>query len=1100
MIITSLFLVVCCVSFASVHQWNVTSDGLWSDTNNWDSPQIPSLSSSVILSSQTVAVTVTLDSDVTISSLTLSSNVELLFTDSSTLTVSDSLIIKGGNLSSDHASPLSYSSVKALLVDASNPITFSSHKLIVTDLFDWKRGSIDLHGFSELVLVNSTSASLNTSHFPLSSDLLHVWGFNSEGHLGGGLQESSHGISPESYTLPDSIRHASLGRIHSMILLINGDVYTAGSNTYGELGFNGDGRNIHGKIDLSHIIQILSSQHSSFALNISGSVYSWGRNDHGQLGLGDLTERNIPTLIPNLNNVKQIAGRHSTTFALTRDGQVFGWGSESNGILCSENSGIMESPSQIEYLQNIKFIAAGIASFFIKEDGSTLTCGRKLGTTDETQPPFTHFTSHIEFIFIDTLLNHALGIDVNQKLWSWGRNNWGQLGTGGTSNSSIPVPVTNIGNVITAAAGWDHSVAVDVNNDVWSWGTSFSNNLGRITHTDEDKWTPDIIPYFEDKKVSGISVYSRSNFAFKSVPVVVYSMESSSNNGVLIFEENNSLSRSVNDNGLQQFNLISLPVFLSGSLNLSSDSFFFLSEFNLNGLLSISSPMETFFNSISFGASECSTLSLESNVFVETLYWYCGTIEGVGELKVNTLVFCSSNPELKLSRIYIGKMMTFGFNVELNLTNDLLLSINGVIEVPQMSFCSDFDVHVTFGGNFKLVNTSLTLRVVSHINSNIDLDRNSKIQFISSSSTLGSDLLLFLYYDWSNSPSGNDLSGNNNNVLEVSGTQWNSDGYYEFESFTDTLNIPNIPGKFGWESATIALSIWFDSDTTSKFGFSTDPSGCGLLIGDQLSFGDVTIEDLSIPRNQWISLIVTTDHNGAQMYINGALIASVNGKYDCDEVADFFPLGSVYYKSGNDWVPSSDQFFKGRIRRVAVFSEKLSEIEVKALSQTQLVSLTQIFGDGSMIIENSSFLVNSLSTLSLNSLYSYNSTLFIVSSAFFGVVNTVAKEDSTIEIHGRFLSSDFFLPNLELESSSFISTTLELHIDVLSLSNSDFSCDCYLEALVIYWFDGILTLSKAKVNVINLYGDEKVLRVASLTITDEVFLIILLHYIQIILN
>ncbi|KAL0245186.1 hypothetical protein GEMRC1_009266 [Eukaryota sp. GEM-RC1] len=516
--------------------------------------------------------------------------------------------------------------------------------------------------------------------------------------------------------------------------------------------------------------------------------------------------------------------------------------------------------------------------------------------------------------------------------------------------------------------------------------------------------------------------------------------------------------------------------------------------------MSINSPVENLFTLLFLGASECSTLSLESNVFVETLYWYCGTIEGVGELKVNTLVFCSSNPELKLSRISIGKMMMSELNVELKLTNDLIFSVNGIIEIAQLSFYSDLDVNLTLSGNIKLVNTSLNLCVDSHINSKIQLDQSSKIQIISSSSTLGFDLSLFLYYDWSESSSGNDLSGNNNNVLEVSGAQWNSDGYYQFKTSTDVIKIPNIPGKIGWESATVAFSIWFDTDTTIRFGFGTNHSGCGLVIGDQLSFGDVTIEDLSIPRNQWISLIVTTDHSGAQMYINGALSASVNGKYDCDEFADFFPLGSVYYKSGNDWVPSSDQFFKGRIRRVVVFTQKLADIEVKSLSETQLGSLTQLIGDGNLVIQNSSLLVNSLSTMGLNSLYSFNSSLFIVSSALFGVVNTVAKGGSTIEIHGRFLSTDFFLPNLELDYSSFTSTTLKLHFDVLSLSSGDFISDSYLEASVIYWYAGSLSLHEGKVNVINLYGDDKVLLVESLTITDEVFLIILLHYIQIFIN
>ena len=34
---------------------------------------------------------------------------------------------------------------------------------------------------------------------------------------------------------------------------------------------------------------------------------SFGRNDDGELGLGDNIDKNVPTLIPNLNNVTSIS-------------------------------------------------------------------------------------------------------------------------------------------------------------------------------------------------------------------------------------------------------------------------------------------------------------------------------------------------------------------------------------------------------------------------------------------------------------------------------------------------------------------------------------------------------------------------------------------------------------------------------------------------------------------------------------------------------------------------------------------------------------------------------------------------------------------------
>ncbi|KAL0229413.1 hypothetical protein GEMRC1_014030 [Eukaryota sp. GEM-RC1] len=1056
------------------------------------------MSSFVILPPQAVSATVFVESDAVVSSLTLSPNVVLLLTNNSSLTVSDSLIINGGTLSSDNSSLLSFTSVDSLIVDT-DFATVLSHKLIVTKIFDWKRGSIDLLGFSTLLLINSTFTSTKEDAVLLSSDVLHVWGGNSNGLLGGNIQESS--TWHVSFNISDTISRVSLGFAHSLVLSTSGDVYTAGSNEFGQLGMIGEGRRFHDIINISNIVEIISSYDSSFALNASGFVFSWGGNSNGELGLGDFVQRFTPNLISDLANIKQIAGRYKSIFALTEDGKVFGWGSVAASVLCRSSVDDVPTPSVIDSLENINFISAGQLSL----------CGPLLGGHGSFTSPVS-FAVDIKFTFIDTIHDHALGIDVNQKLWSWGWNTDGKLGTGDIKNSHAPIEVKHIGRVITAAAGFSHSVAVDVNNDVWSWGTNSMSSLGRHTssHFPSERRFPDIIPDLIGKDVTGISTYQLANVAFVSVPMLNCSIGSTSNTGIIELEQLSEISGTFNnETEIKQFNLVFLPVFLSGTVTLTSEFFIFLSEFSLSGILSIDSPMETYFKSLRLGSTECSTLYLESNVFVETLYWYCGTIEGVGELNVNTLVFCSSNPELKLSTISIGKMMTSELSVSLNITNDLVLSINGIIEIPQLVFHSIFDSTLIVIGDFQLVNTSMSLHIDTQLNSVMEIDQNSEIQIFSSFCTIGFDFPLFLSYDWSESPSLDDLSGNDNTVLEVSGTKWNHDGYFVFEKSSDILKIPIIPGTFGWNSATLSLLIWFDDDSPNEFGFSSNLVDCGFGVGDHLTFGDNSTENVVIPRNQWITLVVTTDHNGAHIYVNGALIDSVKGKYDCDYVADFFPLGSIYYHSNNQWVRSSDQFFKGRIRKVAIFPQTLSESEVQALSHSELSIVGKVFGEGKVLIQDSFLIVNSLSSLSSDSLYCFNSSITITSAALFGVVNTVAKADSFVTIHGRFLSSDFFLPNLELDHSSFTSTTTELYFDTLSLSNSylnitdsvntisvnllilsddsHFSFDGYLQATIIHWFDGLLSFRESKVNVLNLYGNDKILQADSLTITEEVF-------------
>jgi len=87
---------------------------------------------------------------------------------------------------------------------------------------------------------------------------------------------------------------------------------------------------------------------------------------------------------------------------------------------------------------------------------------------------------------IDAGWKHSLALDVNNFVWSWGNDSWGQLGNGPNDTSSTPVQVlggqmgtTYLGNIkgISAGRSGEHSLAVDANGFVWAWGR---NNKGQF--------------------------------------------------------------------------------------------------------------------------------------------------------------------------------------------------------------------------------------------------------------------------------------------------------------------------------------------------------------------------------------------------------------------------------------------------------------------------------------------------------------------------------------------------------------------------------------------------------------------------------------------
>ena len=76
---------------------------------------------------------------------------------------------------------------------------------------------------------------------------------------------------------------------------------------------------------------------------------------------------------------------------------------------------------------------------------------------------------------------HALALTESGKIYAWGRNNYGQLGIGNTTNKNVPTLVSGALNgkkIISIAAGDNHSLAMDDAFIVYSWGLNSSGQLG----------------------------------------------------------------------------------------------------------------------------------------------------------------------------------------------------------------------------------------------------------------------------------------------------------------------------------------------------------------------------------------------------------------------------------------------------------------------------------------------------------------------------------------------------------------------------------------------------------------------------------------------
>ena len=235
---------------------------------------------------------------------------------------------------------------------------------ITTDgnLYTWGRGfkgllglgnDLDVNKPYKVVIPNSIIAvSLGLAHSAaITADRsLYTWGFNDNGELGHGNNVSVNVL--KKVDALSNVVAVSLGDYYSAAITADGSLYTWGKNKYGQLGHgNTVDLNVPKKVDAlsgKKVIAVSLGWSHSAAITADGDLYTWGSNSYGQLGLSDMTDRKSPAKVA-LSYVAAVAlgGQHSA--AVLSDGRIYVWGRNTYGQLGIGNNVNKNGP---EYLLN----------------------------------------------------------------------------------------------------------------------------------------------------------------------------------------------------------------------------------------------------------------------------------------------------------------------------------------------------------------------------------------------------------------------------------------------------------------------------------------------------------------------------------------------------------------------------------------------------------------------------------------------------------------------------------------------------------------------------------------------------------------------------
>lgn len=351
------------------------------------------------------------------------------------------------------------------------------------------------------------AVSAGDSHFLLlgTDGRVWAWGDNSFGQLGNGSAERAFAQVPALVNGLMNIIQISTGGDFNVALDHDGIVWVWGDNTSGELAQPESAPPLvaPGPFDVSMsatplpvsglppIVAVSAGSSHVLALAQDGLVWSWGANQEGQLGNGTTSSSPTPTpaVIGNLTKITQISAGVRHNLAVRTDGTVWVWGDNSIDELgIGTVPGPVTAPVQAIALSRIVAVAAGSQhSVALRDDGAVWTWGDnqwgQLGNpsvslTATGAPAPVPGLPLIAAVAASNSNTIALGSDGT--VWVWGENNQGQLGNG-TGEFALPAVVNNLNGVTSINAGNESSSALRSNGTVWMWGTNGYAELGNGT-------------------------------------------------------------------------------------------------------------------------------------------------------------------------------------------------------------------------------------------------------------------------------------------------------------------------------------------------------------------------------------------------------------------------------------------------------------------------------------------------------------------------------------------------------------------------------------------------------------------------------------------